>query len=201
VTPRKLSVTLRAMTAPEMPTELPVSPSPPTRRRTGLIIGIGAAIIVAAAGGAAAAVALTGHSQQPVAAAATPSATPVADVTTEAPAPTAAPVPTPARLDPRSMCIALIPTLQAGAHIVLAMANTPDGSTIDRAKLSSTIGELESLSQEAPNSMVLDIQSQEATLQSVQSVLTTGFNRTLDFSSFKETGTRLATGCLPYVTD
>jgi hypothetical protein len=181
---------------------LPQPPESPKRRRTGLIIGAIAGVLVLMGLTAAAAVALTNGGDKK-AATASASAAPAITATTAAattPAAAATTIPPPPPLDERTVCIMLVPTAQDAVDVVLAMASHPDGTTVDRAKLSKAITDLRTIEQVSPPTLKADAQTQLSTLQEIDSVLSGAGNRTIYFEDFKASGLRIGARCMPYAT-
>jgi hypothetical protein len=154
-------------------------------RRTRIVwIAVVAVVVALAAGGGYALASGGRHKAAPAAA-----TTVVVAPTTELP-----------RLDERSACVLLIPALTDGATVMAALGAQPDGSTIDRAQLSSAIAKLTTLRDVAPTSMTSRIDEQLGPLRALQSIFETGANQTLELQTFKDSGTSLALQCRQYAT-
>lgn len=199
----KHRVTLTSVTTPGYtPQSAAVTPDPtshpPKKRPVGLIVAAAAAGVVVLI---AAAVAITVAATRSKPSAVTAAATPVgqaAPTTPAAQATTAVPAPPP--LDDSAACVMLVPTAQAAADVVIALANQPDGSTVDQTKLANAISNFASIEDVAPAELKPDIETQLLTLRDIDAIFHGAPNRTLAFDDFKASGLRIAARCAPYAT-
>lgn len=189
--------TVRGVTDPysDRPTSFDQVVAAPKRRgRRWLLPGLVAAVLVAMGGVATAAYVLGANRQaeaEPSVAASLPSSAPVAS-----PSP-AAPV---AVLDERSTCYALMPLLVDGTSVVSSLINKPDGTAVDKAKLSATLDGLSRLQSAAPRDMRADIDAQIGLLEEIDRLLTVGGKTSLNTETFKASGVALVRRCAPLVT-
>lgn len=128
------------------------------------------------------------------------SSTPAVGLLTPGSAPSSAstsPVPL---LAEREVCALLVPVAGDTADVVLALAASPDGSTVNRYQLDKAIDRLKELEDVTPDTLRPDVQTQLRTMRQVSFTISTRTPMHLDLADFRATGPHIAAQCAPYAT-
>lgn len=101
-------------------------------------------------------------------------------------------------LDVPATCAALVPVATDSANAVRALADRPDGSTVDWSLVQKTHDELNLIAEVAAPELRDDITQQAALLGQLLVMKRTGNNMTLNLEDFRASGLRIGLRCKPY---
>lgn len=101
-------------------------------------------------------------------------------------------------LDSEATCLEVFDHLESAADIFGALADHPDGSTIDYDELTTTTQAIEQVASVAPDDMAPLLEAQAEPLRDLVGIFDGDADQALQLDDFRTSGIELATRCREY---